>query len=145
MSKSNQYFFFHRSDLYEQVLSRKELRLDIADFKSHQIQVVDIANKSKGMVATEKIKAGTLLLVSKAETAVFNNTVNSRQKCFDLVKCLERSYFSRHNVEAVANLVYKMSNDPELTRRIYSLYAGPQFERNSLESSVRAKQKYSGV
>lgn len=91
------------------------------------------------MVACEPIKSGTLLLVSKAATAVFNNKIDSRVKSHDLVECLERSYNSRHSVEAVTNLVYRMSGDPELARRVYSLYAGPEFTRDPLESSVRDK------
>ena len=89
------------------------------------------------MLASEDISEGTLLVVSKAATAIFNNEIDSRLRSCNLVKCMARSYNTRHEVESVAKLMDRMTDDPELAKCIYSLYAGPEFSREPpVHSSV---------
>lgn len=72
------------------------------------------------------------MVLSKAATAIFNNKTDYRLKSHDQVQSIARSYTSRHESEAVSDLIYKMTDDPETFKRIYSLYAGPDFSREPL-------------
>lgn len=127
---------FNIKGLYEQSFERKELNMDVCDFKSSKIEVADIENKAKGMLAKETIKKGTLIVLSKAATAIFNNKVDYRLKSHDQVQSIARSYTSRHESEAVSELIYKMSDDPETSKLIYSLYAGPNFTRDPVQFPI---------
>lgn len=52
---------FNLKALYEQSFERKELSMDVCDYKSEKIEVADIKNKAKGMLAKEPIKKGKLI------------------------------------------------------------------------------------
>jgi len=61
--------------MFCRVAKREALNFDCADFKSKQISIVNIENKSKGVIANAAmIKKGTLLCASKALSAVFEYT-----------------------------------------------------------------------
>lgn len=57
--------------MLEQYLKKEVYHFDVADYESSKLKVTDIPNKSKGVVAVEDIKKGTLLVVSKAVSAYF--------------------------------------------------------------------------
>ncbi len=124
---------YNLDSLYEQFFKKTDLYMDIADYKSNKITIKDIKNKSKGVVATEFIKKGTLLLVSKASSAVFHNRIDYRRKSYNSVHCIENNFNTRNETENISNLVYRMQDDPDFANDIYSLYAGPDFSRNKVE------------
>ncbi len=115
-SKTGNYNF---QALYEQFFKRENLYMDIAEYKSNKTTVTDIKNKSKGVVATESIKKGTLLLASKAASAVFHTKVDYRKKSFNTVHCNLGSYNTKNESENISNLIYKMQDDPDLADQIY--------------------------
>lgn len=104
--------------IVKQHLKKENLDIDVADFHSSKLSVVDIPNKSKGVVANESIKKGTLLAVSKAVSVIFNNTEAADRS--------DLNYGSRNFV----NTIYKMQSNPQLAEQVYSLFAGPQYDRN---------------
>ena len=53
------------TQLFQRTKNRESLNVDAADYKSNQIKVTDIPNKSKGIIATQNIALGTQLVVSK--------------------------------------------------------------------------------
>ncbi len=131
--------------MYDKFFKREEMKMDIADFRSKKIMVADVPNKAKGMVACETIAKGSLLLVSKASSSVFNTRVDSRLKAYNLVQCNQGSYNSRNEVENVANLIHAMSNNPKLAREVYSLYAGPGFSREPVSDSLIDVQRIEAI
>jgi hypothetical protein len=117
-SKKGTYDF---NSLYEQFFTRKNLYMDVADYRSDKIQITDIENKSKGVVATDFIKKGTLLLANKAASAAFHNKIDYRKKSFAVVNCLEKSSNTRNESENISNLIYKMQDNPELADKVWNL------------------------
>jgi tetratricopeptide (TPR) repeat protein len=106
------------SDLLDQALNKQNLFLDAADYKSNKIRIGNVKNKSKGVIASEDIKKGELLVVSKS---VISAQMNQNSK-----KYLDLS----DPAQIVSNVVYKMHSDPYLAKQLYSLYAGPDFNRD---------------
>jgi len=137
LKKTNQrineskYGNYNLESIYEQYFEKNDFNMDIADFKSNKITIKDIENKSKGVVAVDFIRKGTLLLVSKASSAVFHNQIDYRQKSYNSVDYMLDIYKLKNETENISKLVYKMQDDPEFASNIYSLYAGPNFDRNS--------------
>jgi hypothetical protein len=94
---------------------REALNFDCADFKSSQISIVNIENKSKGVIANDMIKKGTLLCASKALSAVFKYTLDGVLEDTDMF----------------ANLIAQMPHDPYLTQQVCSLCPGAGFSRDA--------------
>ena len=121
---------FDFENIMRQYLNTENLLFDAADYKSDCIKVTDLTNKSKGVIATENIKKGTLLVVSKAISAVFHSDMlKSRSICTKInvvSNCLNLNDGSQNFV----NTVYSMQSDPELAKQIYSLYPGTEYDRN---------------
>jgi len=129
------------SGLYEQFLKRDELHMDVADFMSEKIAITDIENKAKGVVACEFIEKGTLLIVSKAESAVFHNKSDcSKLKGYSKVDYYESSFTGREEMEMITNLAYKMQDNPELAQKMYTLYSGDEFDRNQQVNVIDFKR-----
>ena len=118
--------------LYEQFFKKDNLYMDIADFKSSRIKVTDIENKCKGVIAVDFIPKNTLLVVNKAVTASLHNKIDYLCKSFNFYDLHDNVYSTRNECENISNLVYKMQDNPELAEKIYSLYAGPNFDRNKM-------------
>jgi hypothetical protein len=135
LAKSNERIFESKTGNYdfEKIMTQylKENRLfDVADFKSDCIAVANIPKKSKGVIATENIKKGTLLVVSKAISAVFHSDINKNENlCTKINLVSKRSDFNDGSQNFV-NTVYSMQSDPELAKQIYSLYSGTEYDRN---------------
>ncbi|RUS20899.1 hypothetical protein BC937DRAFT_94090 [Endogone sp. FLAS-F59071] len=91
--------------------SRSIHYLDHADYVGH-VRVTDIPGKGRGMMATENIVEGTLLLCSKAFAIVFED---EREKHVEIPT----------NASIVSRIVCKLQNEPLATADIYNLYAGP--------------------
>ena len=123
---------FNFKNLYEQFF-KKEFNMDIADYRSNKFIIAEIENKSKGVVSIDLIPKGALILVSKAESAVFHNKVDYRKKSYHTVHFNQNSYHTKNESENIANIIYKMEDDKEFSNKIYSLYAGDQFSRENLE------------
>jgi hypothetical protein len=118
--------------LYEQFFKKDNLYMDIADFKSSRIKVTDIENKCKGVIAIDFIPKNALLVVNKAVTASLHNKIDYICKSYNFYDLHDNVYSTRNECENISNLVYKMQDNPELAEKIYSLYAGPNFDRNKM-------------
>ena len=134
LQKSNQRLAETRTGNYdfksllEQYLSKETHFFDIADYRSAKMAVVDIPNKCKGVIANEFIKKGELLVVCKAISASFKlkNTENFTIKT-DLIR---KRITNNDQCENFSNIVYRMQSDPGVAKEVYSLFAGPEYERN---------------
>lgn len=114
--------------LLEQYLQKECLYFDVADFKSSKISVVDIPNKSKGVIANQDIKKGELLVVSKAVSASFKQkTVKNFLVKTNLIR---KRITNNDQCENYSNIVYKMQSDPDIAKEVYSLYGGDGYDRN---------------
>lgn len=112
------------TQLFQRTKNRESLNVDAADYKSNQIKVTDIPNKSKGIIATQNIALGTQLVVSKAVAAVFR---------------YGQTNFVDTSEEMFANLEHKMKYDPELAEQVNSLCPGVGFERENNLNSDRLR------
>lgn len=129
-SKNGAYDF---EGLYNQLFKRECLNMDIAEYMCDKIMITDIENKSKGVVATEFIKQGTLLTVSKAAATSLHNKVDFRKKSFMVVDCVNDSMSTRNEAEIITNLAFNMQNDPDIADQVYALYGGPNYSRDKVE------------
>lgn len=91
--------------------SRSMHYLDHADYVG-PVRVTNIPGKGRGVVATEDIAEGTLLLCSKAFAIVFED---ERKEGVEVST----------NASILAKIVCKLQNEPLATADIYNLYAGP--------------------
>ena len=119
--------------MYQEIFSNNNFYMDIADYRSNKIEVTDILNKSKGVVATDFIKKGTLITACKAASAIFFNKTDYRRASYNTVHCSEGIYNTKNESENISNIVYKMQDDPDLANQIYSLYGGADFGRDKLD------------
>lgn len=105
------------------------LRLDVADYVSDLIKIADIPNKSKGIVATERIKRGTLLVASKAASIAYDSECST--------KVISVNFYTKKmdqpsNNQNLVNLFHKLQHDPYLAKKVYELYAGPDIDRDQV-------------
>lgn len=126
--------------LMEQYLDKTNLYFDIADFKSDRIEIYEIENKSKGIKAVDFIEKGTLLVVSKAVSAIFSSNIKQFDKGFIRVHTNENIYEKKDMSLIISDIVYKMQNDSNLAKKIYALYAGPEFNREVSKKHIDISQ-----
>jgi len=104
--------------ILKQSIAKNRHDIDVADYKSSKIAITDIPKKSKGVIASEFINQGELLVVSKAVSALFKQRFEGTSLKNDLSETLNDS------TQHFSNLVYKMEFDPELAKQLYAFYAG---------------------
>lgn len=99
------------------------LEMDVADFHSPLVQVTELAEDYKGVVATAPIPKATLLVVSKAAAVVFDKQLDKsqNQRVFNHYKM---RFDSDANVANVSKLIQAMQGNPDLASQVYSLYPG---------------------
>ena len=91
-------------------------RLDVADYVSPCIQVIDIPNMGKGYVALDDIKRGTLLLANKAACITYQDEAMA----FHLY-CLNyysKRYESIVNLQCLASVYFKLQHDPFFAKEV---------------------------
>lgn len=89
--------------MYQEIFSNNNFYMDIADYRSNKIEVTDILNKSKGVVATDFIKKGTLITACKAASAIFFNKTDYRRASYNTVHCSEGIYNTKNESENISN------------------------------------------
>ena len=92
------------------------LRLDVADYVCKSIAVKEIPNKSKGIVAVEKIKRGTLLVASKAVSIAYDSECK--------FKVVSANFYTKKmdqpsSNQNLVNLFYKLQHDPYLAEKVH--------------------------
>jgi tetratricopeptide (TPR) repeat protein len=98
----------------DSILTRQALFFDVSDYVG-PISVVDIRGKGKGLVATVDIKEGTLLLAEKAFAIGHNDD--------------HRMLFGT-GLTNMVNIIRTIRLSPHRTSELYSLYPGPDIDRN---------------
>jgi hypothetical protein len=121
---------FDFENIMRQYLNTENLLFDAADYKSDCIKVTDLTNKSKGVIATENIKKGTLLVVSKAISAVFHSDMLKSRNFCTKINVASNFHDLNDGSQNFVNTVYSMQSDPQLAKQIYSLYPGREYDRN---------------
>jgi len=136
LNKSNQRLLESQTGNYDfqtlldQYMKKECFNFDVAEFESPKLSVVDIPNKSKGVIANKDIKKGELLVVSKAISASFKQ---KDIKSFSIKMDVPRKAISNNdNCENFSNILYKMQSDPRVAKQVYSLYAGPEYKRDEI-------------
>ena len=123
--------------IIEQARVKYQPRLNVADYVSPDIQVSCVNNDPnfKGIKAKNDIKRNMLLVGSKAASICYDiECVTNRVTTFDNLTRQQKQPFQTQNV---ANIFYKVANDPILAKEIYKLYAGSDFDRSvELEDCV---------
>jgi len=94
--------------------------------------VSPIPGKGHGLVVTEAVKAGTLLLVSKAtvRTCIDPDSAEGRRvgKLLSMdydTRLVEKTSYYLHHIEAM----HTVKRNPQLTKEFYSLWAGDDWSR----------------
>ena len=95
-------------------LKKGDIYMNVADYTSNDIKIVELEKNCKGVFAVKPIKKGTLLVVSKAISVSYENEKDDLE-IPSVMTCIE---------ENTAKIIIKMDNDPELAKQIYYLYAG---------------------
>jgi tetratricopeptide (TPR) repeat protein len=107
------------------------LRLDLADFKSCDIEVVELAPNCKGVVAKTDLKRNTLICASKASSIAYlkefnSNKSKSRMYAYNFH---DKNLMSASQTLNLTHLVHRVQNDPYLSRELYKSYCGPELNR----------------
>ncbi|KAH7699132.1 TPR domain protein [Aphelenchoides avenae] len=94
--------------------------LDVADYVG-PVEVADIAGKGKGLVATEDVTKGTLLMVSKAFAMSYPDEYAPMVSGFNRVAGTRQSKPDTLNV---VKAILTLERNPHRAREVYALYAG---------------------
>ena len=96
-------------------LKSGKLRLDVADYMSNSIKIEEVTGKGKGIVATEDIKRGTLIVASKAVSISYESELD--------VKVMSTNFYTEKADSPADNqnlfqLIYKLQHDPNLAKQV---------------------------
>jgi tetratricopeptide (TPR) repeat protein len=107
------------------------LRFDVADYKSELIEVTRVReNKMNGVVALKDIKKGTLLVVSKAISKVYDKELIKIHEMITKFNFSSKRASMQSNAQNFSNLIYSMQSNPKAAKEIYELYSGEDYNRN---------------
>ena len=128
-AKTGQYNF---KSAIDRAKNQNQLRLDVADFVSSDIEVISLNNDPnyKGVVAKSNLSRNTLIVVGKAGSIAYE------QEC--VKKQILTINFLTHKMDLasqslnVINIISKVYNDPYLAQEIYKLYPGPSIDRHKV-------------
>uniref|UniRef100_A0A914DRS6 Uncharacterized protein n=1 Tax=Acrobeloides nanus TaxID=290746 RepID=A0A914DRS6_9BILA len=94
---------------------------DVADYTG-PVKVADIPGKGKGLVVTEDVKKGTLLLVSKAYALSYDKN-EDKTLCVGF-NMMTKTCVSTTQVHVIIETIQKLKKNPQTAKELYSLYAG---------------------
>lgn len=110
---------------------------DIAEYVGPVI-VKNTSTKGRGLFATSAIKAGQLILASKAFARVVDDD-NSREFFSHISMNAEsgkKVLSSRTQTQLVSEIAHILKDDPEKSQEVYSLYAGPEFKNKPIGTEI---------
>lgn len=106
--------------LYEDAYVKKIRHLDIAEYVG-SVEIRDTFDGNKGLFATENIKKGTLLLVSKAFSICYDDDLDINIKSVNLIN----NYVDyQSNAINYIQTIKTLQRNPNRANDLYSLYAG---------------------
>lgn len=104
---------------------------DLAEFKS-TFFVKDTPKKGRGLFASETIKAGQLILASKAFACVVDKDPN----IFLNMNFNKKLLHDRAQTQLVTNIAHTLKENPEKCQEVYNLYAGTEFSNGKATESL---------
>ena len=102
------------------------LRFDVADYVSDLIRIQNISKKSKGVRAVQDIEKGTLLVVSKAASIVYEQELGGNSSL--VVNMCTKRMDMKSGAQNFANTIHAMQGNPDMAKEIYKLYSGRKTE-----------------
>ncbi|KAI0638403.1 hypothetical protein C8Q77DRAFT_1047016 [Trametes polyzona] len=108
--------------------SKVKSNLDVADFIG-PVAVREMASRGggRGVVATRAIKAGELLMATKAFAVVHEEDVDPTAPPLVVADLLSKSQASRTSHMLFDRIVEKIYGNPDLHDVVFHLYAGPNY------------------
>ncbi|RUS23993.1 hypothetical protein BC938DRAFT_474294 [Jimgerdemannia flammicorona] len=108
-------------DVFQEARLTHPPRLDHADYVG-PVHVVQVAGKGRGIVATQDVRPGTLLMCSKAYAIVFKEELAKVhiRHIDDLP--MHKNYLSKTYL--ITKIAHRVQQEPWTTRELYDLYAG---------------------
>jgi len=128
--KSGSYNF---RKIHEESLSKESPRLDHADFSHPHLRREYVEGKGMGLVATEDIEEGALLMASKAFEISYGDKISSIT--FDWS---ERTMYHHAQTELVTLITQRLKSEPQLKETIYQLYDGERIDMSDRLSDVNS-------
>jgi len=118
--------------LYTDTIKNKHQRMDIADYigpiKVGEIGPMKSNGKSKGILATENIKKGTLLIGSKAFSYVDEDLERDKLTVVTANLIANRVEGHAHSMNIIQTCL-KLKDNPDKSEQLYALYAGEDEDR----------------
>lgn len=124
LTKCNNFIAQTQNGVYpwQEILKVNGGRLDVAEFRGPVI-VKHTPAKGQGMFATKTIKAGELILASKAFAFVDDNDLNEMIMNVNIgTNRLKR----KSQTQLVSSILHILKEEPEKCAELRDLYAGPQ-------------------
>lgn len=103
-------------------------RFSIFEPQYIKLQVSDISGKGKGLIVTENVSKGTLILVEKAFTITFDDDYKGNMKSINSTRKETMHSFKTHGLNMIET-IQALWRNPYKAEMLYSLYAGPDFPR----------------
>jgi tetratricopeptide (TPR) repeat protein len=136
IAKCNQRLNESKTGLYDmnQIIHdsqiKKELRLDLADYISNDIEIIEVKANCKGIVAKCDIKKNTLIMASKAASIAYNK--ECPKEVVLSLNMYNKKLMNTNQCQNLTNLTQTVLNDPFMSREVYKLYSGPTYKRNKI-------------
>uniref|UniRef100_A0A915CRW4 SET domain-containing protein n=1 Tax=Ditylenchus dipsaci TaxID=166011 RepID=A0A915CRW4_9BILA len=128
---------FDLHELYRQAVQYKCRDLDVADYVG-PIEVAEIADKGRGVIATKDIAKGTLLLVSKAFFIAYEDMLDTS---LFAINTISDNLDEKTAVLNKIGVMQKLQYNPQMSSDIYDLFAGNDLsDKNISEGVVDAKR-----
>ncbi|KAI0375881.1 hypothetical protein BV20DRAFT_933313 [Pilatotrama ljubarskyi] len=107
--------------------AKRKIRVDAANFfGSVEVRPIDNRGGGRGMVATQDLKTGDLLLVAKPFVSVYASDLPTNQFVVTL-DLLSKSSMERTDSLLLACLVEKIYGNPDSHDEVFHLYAGSEY------------------
>ena len=98
------------------------LRFDLADYCSDLISIRNLPKKGMSVLAVKDIKRGTLLMVSKAASIVYEKELGGHQ--FIITNMCTKRMDYQSGAQNFSSLIHVMQGNPDMAKEIYKLYSG---------------------
>uniref|UniRef100_A0A914P1I9 SET domain-containing protein n=1 Tax=Panagrolaimus davidi TaxID=227884 RepID=A0A914P1I9_9BILA len=105
---------------------KKKAELDVSDYKG-PIEIANIPGKGRGIIASEDISMGTLLVVSKAFASGYNQDFPGNLISINLIR--KDSGMAARMLQ-VTRAMLNLQNNPQKAQEVYNLYSGDDLNQN---------------
>lgn len=123
---------------WEEIFKMSRRTLDLAEFKG-PVVVKQTQSKGRGLFATRNIKAGQLILGSKAFAYVVDKDPNEINMNVNIET---RRMKSKDQAQLVSSVIHILKENPDKCAEVYGLYAGPEMGNLVYEEGIDAEPLY---